>query len=126
MKFEKICIATARIKGLTKSPYYLEHHGYFAWDIMFYDTSTLMFDNLPCIEVGNTVEEAVNFCNQLKENFKQGNIHDGDKVAVIFKENGHVRAIGRIGQDLWVDVDDKFVKKTFEELDIIITSLKVH
>ena len=126
MKFEKVSIATTRIGGLTKSPYYFNHHGYFAWDIMFSDSSTLGFHNIPRINVGDTEEEAVEFCNQLKENFEQAHIHDGDKVSIIFKANGLVRAIGCIGEDLWIDADDKFVKKTFEELNIVITSLKVY
>lgn len=126
MKFQEVNIATARIEGLKKAPYYFDHHCYFAWNIMFSDTSTLGFTNLPFIKVGDTEEEGVVFCNQLKENFKQANIHDGDKVAVLYEANGHVRAIGCIGQDSWIDAEDKFVKKTFEELNIVITSLKVH
>lgn len=57
MKFKKINIATARIKGLKKPPYYFNHLCYYAWDIMFEDTSTLLFDNLTFIKVGNTTEE---------------------------------------------------------------------
>lgn len=86
----------------------------------------MLFNNIPCIKVGDTEEEGVAFCNQLKENFKQANIYDGDKVAILFGANGSVRAIGRAGQDSWIDVTDKFVKKTFKELNIVITSLKVH
>lgn len=74
MKFQKINIATARIKGLEDPPYYFESKCYYAWDIMFKDTSTLLFANLPCIKVGNTIEESEIFCNELKENFKKGQI----------------------------------------------------
>lgn len=93
---------------------------------MFYDTSTLQFNNLPFIKVGDNEEEAETFCDQLKENFKQAKIHNGDKVAILFETNGFVRAIGNIGQDLWIDVDNNFLKKTFKDLGIIITSLKVY
>lgn len=84
MKFQEVNIATARIKGLEKPPYYFEHHCYYVWDIMFEDTSTFSFRNLPFIKVGDTKEEGEIFCNQLKENFKEAHIYDGDKVAVIF------------------------------------------
>ena len=46
-------------------------------------------------------------------------------MAVIFEDDGSVLAIGRIGQDVWIDTKDKFVKKTFAELNINIESLKV-
>ena len=126
MKFQKVNIATARIKGLKKPPYYFDHHCYYAWDIMFEDTSTLFFYNLPFIKVGNTEEEGEVFCNQLKENFNEAHIYDGDKVAVIFGDDGRVLAIGNTGEDAWIDTTDKFVKKTFAELNIVITSLKVY
>ena len=126
MKFQKVNIATARIKGLKKSPYYFAHHCYYAWDIIFENTSTLLFHNLPFIKVGNTEDEGEIFCNQLKENFNKAHIYDGDIVSVIFEDNGHVLAIGNIGEDVWIDVNDKFIKKTFAELNIVITSLKVY
>lgn len=126
MKFQKVNIATARIKGLKKPPYYFNHRSYYAWDIMFEDTSTLLFNNIPFIYVGNTEEEAEIFCNQLKENFKEAHIYDGEKVAVIFGDNGRVLAIGNTGTDEWIDTTDKFIKKTFAELNIIITSLEVY
>lgn len=126
MKFQEINIATARIDGLTKPPYYFEHCCFWAWGIMFSDTPTSEFYNLPFIKVGETEEEARIFCNQIKENFKQAGIYNGDKVVVLFEANGSVRAIGSIRRDSWIDVTDKFVKKTFKELNIVITSLKVY
>lgn len=126
MKFQKVQVATARIEGLNEPPYYFDHHCYWVWDIKFSDTSTLLFNNIPFIKVGDTEEEGVAFCNQLKENFKQANIYDGDKVAILFGKDHRVIAIGCIGQDSWIDVNDKFVNKTFKELNIAIMSLKVH
>ncbi len=126
MNFQEVNIATAQIKGLEKPPYYSDHHCYYVWDIMFEDTSTFSFRNLPFIKVGDTKEEGEIFCNQLKENFKEAHIYDGDKVAVIFGDDGCVLAIGSMGEDAWIDTTDKFVKKTFAELNIVITSLKVY
>ena len=126
MKCQEINIATARIEGLTNPPYYFDHRCFYAWSITFSDTSTLFFNNLSFIKVGDTEEEGENFCNQLKENFKVAHIHEGDTIAVIFENDCNVIAIGSLGEDLWIDVTDKFVKKTFEELNIVITSLRVY
>ena len=65
MKFQKVNIATARIKGLEKPPYYFDHYCYYAWNIMFEGTSTLFFNNLTFIKVGNT-EEGENSVISLK------------------------------------------------------------
>ena len=127
MKFQGINIATARIKGLKEEPYYFKHLCFYVWDIMFEDPSSIFaLNNLPYIKVGDTKEEAKIFCDKLKENFKEAHIYEGDKVAVIFEDDGHVLAIGSTGKDLWIDVTDKFVKKTFAELNIAIKSLKVY
>ena len=126
MKSQEVNIATARIEGLNKPPYYFEHHCYFAFDILFSDSSSLAFLNLAFIKAGDTEEGAVLFCNQIKENFKQAGIQEGDAVAILYGPDRYVRAIGRLGQDLWIDVEDKFIKKTFKELNIVITSLKVY
>lgn len=40
--------------------------------------------------------------------------------------NGNIMAIGRIGADKWVDVKDKFVCRTFKDMNVVITSLKIH
>ena len=125
MKFQDVSIATARIKGLNMFPYYHEHFDFNAVDIYFEDTSTFRFYNLSGIKVGNNKEEVEHFCNILKSHFNEAHIHDGDKVAVIFGDDGVVLAIGKPGEDAWIDVTDLFVKKTFAELNIVITSLKV-
>ena len=49
-----------------------------------------------------------------------------DAMLVIFKDDGQILAIGNIGEDAWIDTTDKFVKKAFAELNIVITSLKVY
>lgn len=126
MKFQNVNIATARIEGLTKSPYYFEEKCFYAWNIMLKDTSTLLFNNIPFINVGDTEVDAKILCDHLKSNFKEAHIYEGDKVAVIFKDDGQILAIGNTGEDAWIDTTDKFVKKTFAELNIVITSLKVY
>jgi len=126
MECQELNIATARIEGLTKPPYYFDHRCYYAWSISFSNTSNIFFRNLSFIKAGDTEEEAKTFCNMLKENFNEAHIHEGDKIAVIFKDDGSIIAIGSLGKDLWIDVTDNFVKKTFKELNIVVTSLKVY
>ena len=125
MKFQDVSITTARIKGLNILPYYHEGCGFYVADIYFEDTSTSWFFKLSGIKLGNNKEEVEHFCNILKSHFNEAHIHDGDKVAVIFGDDGVVLAIGKPGEDAWIDVTDLFVKKTFAELNIVITSLKV-
>lgn len=126
MRFQKASIATAQIRGLNQEPYYSTDFCYYVWDIMFDHLSTLLVHNLPYIKVGDTKEQAEIFCNELKENFNKAHIYDGNQVALIFGEDGRVLAIGNQGEDVWIDVTDNFAKKTFAELNIVITSLKVY
>ena len=127
MELKNINIATARIRGLNAKPYYFRHKDFYAWDIMFEDTPTTCtcFESLPLIKVGNTKEEGEDFCNKLKKNFKDALIFDGTKVTILFEDNGRIIAIGNTIEDAWIDPTDKFSKKTFLELNIIITSLRV-
>ncbi len=117
---KKVCIANAKINGLAKSPYFFEPRVYYVWDITFSKTSTLLFYNLPFIYMGNTYEEAEVFCNQVKQNFADAHIQNGDMVKVMYQKNGSVKAIGSMKTDIWIDVDDKFSKKTLEELNVIV------
>lgn len=127
MRAEKISIATAKITGLKSNPYYFDSKCFWAWNIMFYESSTLLFDNLPYIWLSeDSQEEAKKNCDELKEQFASAGIYEGDKVAIMFKEGGPVMAIGRIGGNDWIDVEDHFRRKTFEELNIDIISLIVH
>lgn len=126
MQFEKIGIVTARIHGLNKPCYYFEAKCFWAFDIMFSGLHTLSF-NLPFIYLSEDSEEEANqTLEELKKNFSDAGISDGNLVAILVGDNGDVRAIGAMGCDMWIDVKDKFVPKTFKELDIIITSLSVH
>jgi hypothetical protein len=125
MKFKKVNIAKAQIEGLTKQPYYFEHHCYYAWDITFKKASTTAFRNLCFIFVGGTEEEGKILCDKFKKNFNKADISDGDTVDIIF-EKGSVIAIGSRTSDLWVDVNDKFKPKHFKDLNIVVKDLKVY
>ena len=73
MKCQGINIATARIHGLNRPPYYFDHKCFYAWGIDFSDSSTLFFNNLPVIKVGDTKEQGEIYCNQLKSNCRTYN-----------------------------------------------------
>lgn len=121
-----IKIATGEINGLNKEPYYHNDLCAYFWDITFSNTSCFLFNNIPFIKVGNTEEESISFCNKLKKVFKEANIHDGERVAIIFKNSGKVIAIGKLGLNLWIDVRNNFALKTFKELKINIRSLRLY
>ena len=127
MKFRRIVIATAKIKGLEKDPYWFEHHCYWAWSLMFENPSSLLaFRNLPVIYLAYDEKEANEVCRQYKNALKKANIREGDEVALICNTKGDILAIGRTNSDSWVDVyQDKFKVKTFKELKLNISSLKV-
>lgn len=127
MQFRRIVIATAEIKGLDKEPYYFNHHCYWAWSIMFENPSSLLaFRNLPVIYLACEEKEANEVCKQFKKAFEKANIREGDTVALICNTKGDILAIGRSYSDIWVDVyQDRFTVKTFKELKLNISSLKV-
>ncbi len=124
MKVQEVNFATARIKGLTNQPYYFEHRCFYAWNIKL--ETTLEFNDILIVNVGQTEEGGKIFCNQLKENFNKAHIYEGDRIVVIFKDDGKVIAIGNKGEDVWIDITDNLSKKSFAELDIEFTSLKVY
>lgn len=129
MKFQKVSIGTARISGIgiKDKPYLCQHYLHWAFDILFHDASTKKIENITNIKVGNNKDEAKLFSNEIKNRIRDEiHIDNGSKVSLIFSETGRVRAIGAIGRDLWIDVDDKFAVKTFEDLNVVITSLKVY
>lgn len=126
MRFKEVGISTARIKGLKEEPYWFEHHCFWAWGINFEEASYLGFLNLSTIYLDEEEEKAEDVCNKFKMAFKEAWIHDGDRVAVMHDRNGNIMAIGRIGADKWVDVKDKFVCRTFKDMNVVITSLKIH
>lgn len=127
MKTKKVCIGTARIHGLKDDLYYFNAKCYYAWNIMFSETSTLKFHNLPWIYLNeDSEEEAEKKLKEIKHNFEILGIHDEEKVAVLFDEKGgQVLAIAALGQDLWIDTRNQFDVKIFRDLNVVVTGLKV-
>lgn len=123
--FKILNIATAKISGMESSPYYFEHKCYWAWGIQFEGCSYFFLPSLPFLKMGDTEDEAQLFCNTVKSNFHSAGIYEESKVVILFSNNGTVIAIGRVGQDIWIDINDKFRKKTFKELNIKVSTLKV-
>ena len=127
MKFMEICIARAKITGLNEKPFYFEHRVDWRLNIMFEETSTLLFHNVAFIPMGYSEEEANKSYEKLVSKFKMAEIYNNDEVAVIFNnKDGEVLAIGARGKDQWIDVKDNLKLKRFSNLNIIPTMLKVY
>ncbi|MCI8272677.1 MAG: hypothetical protein HFJ55_01160 [Clostridia bacterium] len=110
-------IATARINSLNAPPYYLSPKCFWAWNIMFSDVPNLSIQNLTPIYLSeNSMEEAERERIKLKKHFSDNGIDEGDAVAVMFKHDGSIRAIRPLPRDNWIDLEDKFLNKTFMEL----------
>ena len=119
-------IGTARIKGLEVSPTVWSERFCFIWNLMFTETSTLLFNNISFIPMGDDEETAMKFYNRVKKNFKRAHINENEKVAIIFDEGGTVKAVAKTGRNSWIDIEDKFSIKTFQELNIQFNALKVY
>ena len=128
MDSKRINIGTARIEGLINEPRcsksYANH--YYSWNIEFHESSTLLLQQtFYKFFMGETEDEAKKAYSQSCENFRKSEIYEGDQVAVLFEDGGEVIAIAKTGEETWIDVRDKFTPKTFEELGISATSLRV-
>ena len=120
-----INITLAQIEDEPTMPYYSIELCCYVWKIVFEYASTKKFNNLN-IKVGDTEAKAIANRHQVRLNFAEANIYWGDKVAIIFDEEGNILALGKMKEDVWLDVTDNFKKKSFAELNIDITSLKVY
>lgn len=127
MSNSEIGIATATIRGLNDDPYYFDAKCFWAWDIMLENPSNLFgVDNIPFIYLHeDSKKEAIKLCKEIKANFEKAGIFEGKRVALILKGT-HAKAIGSLGGDLWIDTENKFVVKTFKELDLKFDTLTVY
>ena len=121
-----INMAFARIEDERAMPLYLTDLCCYIWEITFEYVSTKKFNNPLNIKVGDTEAKAIAARHQIVLNFSEANIHWGDKVAIIFNEEGNILALGKMEEDVWLDVTQDFKKKSFAELNIDITSLKIY
>lgn len=127
MKQYNICTATAL---LYISPvYWNESSTSYCFDITFQNLSYFLLENLHSNLEGLSQDEAANFYEEVKTYFKTGGIWSGTPVSILFSD-GQILAIGAHGKDVWYDVRDGVspvaTKKSFSELGIDITSLKVY
>lgn len=120
----KVSEATARMNALSTPPVYWSHKCYYVWNIILEDTSTLIFHHPSFLKMGDTSEEAVEYCNKVKDIFKNAGIHDGDMVDLLFERSGDVRAIGNKERNVWIDLSDKFATKTFNQLGVVIVPFR--
>lgn len=117
MAVKNFSTATGKILGLNQEPYYFDHHCYWASSITFDDISDLCVKNMSVIRMGDTLEEAKEFWDNIKENFKKAGINNRDKVDIIFNiKTGEPVALGNEATKLWIDVEDKFTLKSYRGL----------
>lgn len=89
-------------------------------------SSLLVFRNLPVIYLSLDKAKANEICRKFKKAFEKANIHEGDTVVLICNTRREILAIGCLNSDSWVEVyQDRFKVKTFKELKLNISSLKV-
>lgn len=120
----KFSIAAATIFGLDMEPH--SRFKSFTWDITFC-RQTAQFNPITFGNVGENFEEAQKYCAPIKAKFEEAGVKPLSKVFVLFEtETLNVCAIGTSGGEKWIDVQDGFTLKTFEELKIDITSLIVY
>ncbi|MBO5141679.1 MAG: hypothetical protein J6C46_01545 [Clostridia bacterium] len=122
-----INIAFATI-DLEYEPFMFRHInalGHYFCEFTFEYASTKKFNNPLNIKLGETEAKAVATQQQILMNFSEANIFLGDEVAIIFNDEGNILALGKMEEDVWLDVNDDFKKKSFVELNVDITSLKI-
>ena len=120
-------IAKARISGIDNEPTYFDHRCFWKIDIIFKKTSTLLFNHLNNIYMGDNFKEAKKYFENFKNNLKSVGIENGTHLEILFdKDNGRVIAFKNIFSDLWIDTSDKFKAKTFKDLNLSIDSLHIH
>lgn len=123
MESKKIGIATAEFSGLSKKSKYFSRLDCYTCEIVLSNSSAL----LPYLIIGKTLEEAEDFKNKIRKIFKESNIFTKDKFVVMFEQDKNsVLALGAIGKDFWIDVNDNFKIKNFNDLNINFASLKVY
>ena len=131
MTFQNIIIGSAKINGLTKDPVFNRHKCVWFWEFYFSKSScpfTTCFEHSHFIKVGesdNTFEESKAFCDELKKKIVDMGISEGERVLVIFGDYELV-AIGKKREDLWLDINDQFTLKGFDDFNIIPKSLEVY
>ena len=122
-----LCIATADLHF--SDLYWFEKHCYYAFDLTFENTSTILFNNLSFLNAGFDHDSAEYFLNAVKKYFKLANILDGSPVNVLFSGQ-QILAIGARGSDLWIDVRKGVYCRTaplsFAGLGLKIKSLEVY
>lgn len=128
MKIRKVGIAKARIKGLTDGNFKRDDTWLFYTTHIFLDQiSSIYFKPLANIKCGNLFEESQKFHSKLIHQFDSIGIHNGDEVVVLFeKANSNIIAIGKTESNKWIDVNDYFKIKVFNDFNLFISDLTVY
>ena len=97
-----LSIATATIHF--SDIYWCERSTSYCFDIKFENSSTLFLKHLAFLHAGFDADWATDFLNAVKQYFKTAGIIEGSDVSVLFSDDGQALAIGKNGNDLWLDV----------------------
>ena len=123
MKFANLEISKAKIHGLSDNVYYEKEHLFYCWDITL-DDHLSGFLNLSQIYMGKDYKEAALLKKEIEGRFKSIDIEDNSEV-ITLSEKGELIAIGKSGNDSWIDINNHFRLKPFKELNIVPISIKV-
>ena len=106
--------------------YFLYRNMFWGFDLKaeYHPRPDFKFNGADHVELEAVEYASEEDCLIRQENFKKADIKYNEQVAVLYQEDGSVIAIAKKGEDMWLDVRDNLTPKTFEELNVSITSLK--
>ena len=129
MESKRVNIATAKVNygwvhffGSTKNYYSMWLETDDSRDFLY---NGLDYIALEPIREKSVPEEKLGDILERKNRLFEANLRPGTEVVVLFEDDGQVIAISKKGDKKWMDVRDKFTSKTFGELGIDATSLRV-
>lgn len=128
MKVRKVGIRKARIEGLTeKNFYWSDELGFYKKDIVLKAHYLFMFKNLLDINLEKNSEKAQQYHNKIIKQFDSVGIHEGDEVVILINEQDSTAiAIGSPASNKWIDVNDYFKIKVFNDFNLFISDLTVY
>ena len=127
MKIKEVGITKTRIRELQEN--FIFKEGNFPY------TSRISFDEIPFeladitnFHYGTTsYDRALALHSETIRQFDSIGIHNGDEVVVLFeKANSNIIAIGKPESNKWIDVNDYFKIKVFNDFNLFITDLTVY
>ena len=128
MKIKEVGITKARIKGLTKGNVNLAKEiGYYTTNLSFESLTSAPNYTISGICCGAGEDVANKHQCRLVDIINNANIFNDDEVNILVDSiKGVVLAFCKPGTNLWLDVQDDYQAKQFNDLNIIITELTMY